>query len=79
VGAKAVTSVTAKGEVYGLKSLADFAGKYTAITRTALAGSAEVDATYKNDKHVVVKLRGTVKGVGLGMGGGVATIELVEE
>jgi hypothetical protein len=79
VGAKAVTSVSATGKVYGLKKLEDFAGTYTAITRTALAGSAEVSATYKNDKDVVVKLQGTVMGVGLGLGGGVATIELVKK
>ena len=79
LGAKAVTSVSASGEVYGLKSLADFAGKYTALTRTMLAGSTEANATYKSDKDVVIKLHGTVKGVGLGMGGGMATIELVEK
>jgi len=78
LGAKAVTSVTAVGEVYGLKSLADFPGKYTAVTTTMVAGSTDAKATYKNG-DVVIKLHGKVKGVGLGMGGGMATIELVEE
>ncbi|HET7844927.1 MAG TPA: hypothetical protein VFL14_12300 [Xanthomonadales bacterium] len=79
IGAKAVKEVDATGRVYGLKQLADFAGKYTSVTHTALAGSAEVSATYENDKGVVLKLTGTVKGVGLGLGGGMATIELVED
>jgi hypothetical protein len=79
LGAKAVTSVSATGEVYSLKRLADFAGEYTSISRTAMAGSAETTALYENDKGVVVHLRGTVKGVGLSMGGGMATIELIEK
>ncbi len=79
VGAKAVTSVSATGEVYSLKQVEDFAGKYTSISRSAMAGSSEVSASYKNDKGVEVHLRGTVKGVGLSLGGGIATIELAKQ
>ena len=79
LGGKAVTSVSATGEVYGLKQASDFAGKYTAVSRGALAGTSETTATYKSDKGVEVKLRATVKGVGLSLGGGIATIELVKK
>ena len=79
VGMKAVKEVSATGDVLNLVKLDDFAGKYTSVSRTAMAGSSEVQAEYENDKGVVLKLRGTVKGVGLSLGGGMATVELVEE
>ena len=78
VGAKMVTSVSATGEVYGLKKLDDFAGEYKTLAKSAMAGSAEVTASYTNDKGVTINLRGTVKGAGLAMGGGIATIVLVK-
>ena len=56
IGAKAVKEVSATGDVYGLKKIEDFAGKYTSISRSAMAGSSEIEAEYKNDKDVVVKL-----------------------
>ncbi len=79
VGMKAVKEVSATGDVLNLVKLDDFAGKYTSVSRTAMAGSSEVRAEDENDKGVVLKLRGTVKGVGLSLGGGMATVELVEE
>ena len=78
IGAKAVTSVSATGDVYALERVEDFAGKYTSISRSAMAGSREVTASYTNDKGVELHLRGTVEGVGLSLGGGVATIELIK-
>lgn len=78
VGAKMVTEVSAAGEVYGLDKIEDFAGQYTSISKSAMAGSSEVAASYKNDKGVVIDLRGTAKGVGLSLGGGVATITLID-
>lgn len=79
VGMKAVKEVSATGDVLNLVKLDDFAGKYTSVSRTAMAGSSEVQAEYENDKGVVLKLRGTVKGVGLSLGGGMAIVELVKE
>jgi hypothetical protein len=79
LGAKAVKEVRATGNVYFLKQIEDFAGDYTSVTQTALAGSSEVAATYKNNKGVTIDLRGTIKGVGLGLSGGIATIELVKQ
>ena len=80
LGAKAVTSVKAKGFVYGMKKLQDFEGKYTAVSKGVVAGSAQAKATYNhNDNDVSVQLVGTVKGAGLSMGAGMATIKLVKE
>jgi hypothetical protein len=79
VGAKAVTSVTATGNVYGLTKIEDFPGRYSAMSKAANVGAAQVTAKYKGDHDVVIVLNGTVKGAGLTMGAGIATIKLVEE
>jgi len=79
LGAKAVTSVTAKGFVYGLTDIKDFEGKYTAVTKGMIAGSSQAKATYNhNDSEVSIQLVGTVKGAGLSLGAGTATIKLVK-
>ena len=79
LGAKAVTSVTAKGSVFGLQRIEDFEGKYTSILKGVIAGSSQARAKYKNDKGVTIELVGTVKGAGLSLGGGLATIKLVKD
>ena len=79
LGAKAVKKMSATGNVYFLNQVDDFAGKYTSIAQSAMAGSTTTTATLKNDKGVTIDLRGTVEGVGLSVGGGIATIELVKQ
>ena len=79
LGAKAVKKMSATGNVYFLNQVEDFAGKYTSIAQSAMAGSTTTAATLKNDKGVTIDLRGTVEGVGLSLGGGIATIELVKQ
>jgi len=79
LGAKAVTSVKATGSVFGLQRIEDFEGKYTSLIKGVIAGSSQARAKYKNDKGVVIELVGTVKGAGLSVGGGMATIKLVKE
>jgi len=78
VGAKAVSSMKATGKVYGLTKIEDFPGRYSAVSSAAIAGSAQTKAKYKGDNGVVIELSGTVKGAGLSMGAGIATIKLVE-
>jgi hypothetical protein len=79
VGAKMVTKMTAVGKVYGLTKIEDFAGSYTALSQSTMAGSAETTASYKNDKGVTIDLRGKTEGVGLSMGGGMATVKLLKK
>jgi len=79
LGAKAVTSVKAVGTVTGLTRLEDFEGKYNAVTKGIIAGNAQTKATYSNGKGVTINLVGNVKGAGLSMGAGMATIKLVKE
>jgi hypothetical protein len=56
-------SISASGEVYHLKKLADFSGNYTAVSAgAALAGGGEV-AAMRNDKGVVIHMRSTTQGV----------------
>lgn len=78
VGAKMVKEMSATGEVFGLQQIADFEGQYAATSSSAMAGSSDMTATYKNDKGVVVELKGSVKGAGLSLGAGVATIKLIK-
>lgn len=78
VGAKMVQEVSATGEVFALTKIEDFEGQYTAVSSAAMAGAGDVAVTYKSANGVVVKLKGTVKGVGLSLGGGVATIKLIK-
>lgn len=78
VGAKAVTEVRATGKVYGLTRIEDFAGSYTSLSQSTMAGSAAIAATYQSDKGVAIDLVGTTKGVGLSLGGGIATVELIK-
>jgi hypothetical protein len=61
-------SITASGEVYHLKDLADFSGNYTAVSAgAALAGGGEV-AAMRNDKGVVIQMRSTTQGAALKLG-----------
>ena len=78
LGAKAVKQMSATGNVYFLTKIEDFAGQYAAVASSAMAGTKAVTATYKNDKGVTINLQGTVQGVGLSLGGGVATVELIK-
>jgi len=78
LGAKAVTSVKAVGKVYGLKRVEDFEGKYNAVSKGVIAGKAQTKATYSNGNGIRIELVGTVKGAGLSMGAGIATIKLVK-
>ena len=78
LGGKAVQEMKATGNVYFLTKIEDFAGHYVAATKTAMAGTTKMTSTYKNDKGVTIDLEGTIKGVGLGVGGGIATIEFVK-
>jgi hypothetical protein len=79
VGGKMVQEMSATGEVYSLTRIEDFEGQYASASTAAMAGSSEMAVTLTNDKGVVVKLQGTVKGVGLSLGAGVATIKLIKQ
>ena len=69
LGKVGMTEVTASGEVYNLKKLADFDGNYTAAgAGMTLAGGRSAIAM-KNQNGVRVGLAATSKGVDLTIGG----------
>jgi len=80
-GGKMVKKMIATGNVYFLNRIEDFAGQYsyTSTTQTIMAGSTTTTATYKNGKGVSINLGGTVEGMGLSVGGGIATVALVKQ
>ncbi len=60
-----VSSLTISGEVYNLKKVEDFEGKYMAGTAgVAVAGGGQ-QSTMKNQKDVTMKLKATQQGVKL--------------
>lgn len=58
-----VAKVTANGEVFNLKKLADFSGNYVAGEAGAAVGGGAGAVTMKNQHGVVMKLTGTGTGV----------------
>jgi hypothetical protein len=58
-----VAKVSATGEVFNLKKLADFSGNYVAGEAGAAVGGGAGAITLKNQKGVVMQLTGTGTGV----------------
>jgi hypothetical protein len=56
-------SVSAKGDVYSLKSLEDFSGNFTAAAAGMTIGGGAEGTAMKNEKGVVVKLVSTTVGL----------------
>ena len=64
-----VAKVSATGEVFNLKKLADFGGNYVAGEAGAAVGGGAGVVTMKNQNGVVMKLKGTETGVKLTLAG----------
>ena len=60
VGIKQATGV---GNVYNLKKLEDFAGKYVKVTAGAVVGGGAGATSMRNDKGVVINLTGVGQGI----------------
>jgi hypothetical protein len=58
-----ISKVTAAGNVYHLKKVADFAGNYTAAAAGATVGGGKGAVAMKNQNGVVMELTSTSKGV----------------
>jgi hypothetical protein len=68
IGGIGVSKVQAKGQVYNLKKVADFAGNYVAATGDAAVGVGAGLLTMRNEHGVVVNIQSTQKGVKLTAG-----------
>ncbi len=60
-----VSDVTTSGEVFNLKSVADFSGNYVAGEAGIAIAGGPTDTILKNQNGVVIRLHGTQKGARL--------------
>jgi len=74
-----VSQATAKGEVYHLAKVPDFAGKYAALEGGFALGKGASDITMKNTKGVVINLTAATEGVQLILGGKGLSITMKEK
>lgn len=78
VAAVGISRITATGDVYNLKSVADLAGTYTqAGAGIAIAGGVK-GLLARNQKGVVIDLKAVQQGVQFNLGVGGFTIELAK-
>ena len=63
VGSVGIASATASGKVYGLKSLNDFNGNYTAVSAGLTAAGGGSVAVLRNQNGVAIELVSTTQGV----------------
>ena len=68
VGAVGASSITASGEVYGLKKLEDFDGNFTAVAAGATIAGGGGLLTMQNQNGVQVTLKSTTQGLSLTIG-----------
>jgi hypothetical protein len=67
VGAVGASAIEARGEVFYLAKLEDFAGKYTAVAGGVTPGVGVGALVMRNEKGVEVRLLATTKGISLSM------------
>ena len=68
VGTVGISTVTAKGEVYNLFQIAEFAGHYVAVEASGALFKGKEAQEFKNSKDVHVVFKGTQKGLNLAIG-----------
>ena len=76
VGGVGVSKVRARGQVYHLRQVADFAGTYVALVGDAAVVQGAGLLTMRNQHGVVINLQSTQRGVKLTAGGEGITITL---
>jgi hypothetical protein len=78
VGAVGLSNASASGQVFGLKTLDDFNGNYTAVgTGLTVAGGGGV-AAMKNQNGVTIQVKATTKGAKVAIGGSGVSVELLK-
>ena len=78
IGTVGISTVTAKGEVYNLFSLAEFPGEYAAAEASAAIFKGKEGQDFKNAKGVHIVFKGTQKGMNLAIGPEGFTVRLEE-
>jgi len=65
VGEVGITRASARGEVFDLKKLEDFSGRYTAVGAGATVGGGASATIMKNQNGVEIRLTSTTQGASL--------------
>jgi len=78
VGDVGVTKLEASGSVYGLKSLKDFDGNYTAVAAGATVAGGGGAVTMRNQNGVKVNLVSTTQGVKFVLGASGVSMKIKE-
>lgn len=78
VGVLGVARVDAIGQVYRMRDLADFPGRYYAVEGTFTVGQGGGNAVLRNEKGVMLYLQNVQKGVELTLGGSGVDIVFTE-
>jgi hypothetical protein len=68
VAAEGFSKINAAGDVYNLKTAADLAGKYVAVSAGLSLAKGVAGLSMRNDKGVVINLRSAQQGVQLNLG-----------
>ncbi len=74
-----ITSYTASGDVYNLKTPPDILGTYGAVTAGATVGSGVSGTSMQNEHGVMIRMTATRTGLSLSMAPGGMTISGVRE
>ena len=75
-GAVGISKISAKGDVYNMKDVSEFAGHY-ALAQAGIAFiKGEKGLIMRNEKGVVINLKALQKGVNLSLGAGGMTITM---
>jgi len=78
-GGYGVDKLSATGEVYRLKDIVDFPGKYSELRGGIVLGKGIGGLYIHNDNGVVIKLKTHAEGVALSIGVQGITIQMVDE
>jgi len=78
-GGAGVQKISATGEVYHLKDIADFPGGYSEARGDIAVGKGVGGLYIRNDKGVVIKLKTHAEGVVFSLAGQGLTIQMVDE
>ena len=77
-GGVGASKITAKGDVYFMKRLEDFAGVYSAATLGATLGKGAGASQYENNKGVFLKVQSKSEGLALTLGLGGVQVDFVK-
>jgi len=77
-GGIGIQKVHASGNVYFLKKVEDFTGKYTELTAGATAAKGIGTASFQNNRGVYMSMKERATGLALSLGIGVMEVELAK-